>query len=73
MSLSKFEKIFLAYKHEIFTFTFYMSYKIVDLFYNLKLPLSNRYSITGWIVKKSFFLFFNFPFPNIIKNWDFHF
>ena len=47
MSLSKFEKIFLAYKHEIFTFTFYMSYKIVDFFYNLKLPFSNRYSITG--------------------------
>ena len=45
--LSKFEKTFLAYKHEIFTFTFYMSYKIVDLFYNLKLLLSNSYSITG--------------------------
>ena len=36
------------------------------LIYNLKLSVLKRYSITGWILKKSIW-------SKIIKNWDLHF
>ena len=40
--------------------------KKMYLIYNLKLSLLKRYSITGWILKKSLL-------SKIIKNWDLHF
>ena len=48
------------------TVTWAITKKNMCLIYNLKLSLLKRYSMTGWILKKSFL-------SKIIKNWDVHF